>query len=313
MSKPLLIIVGPTAVGKTELSISLAHQLNGEIISADSMQVYKYMNVGSAKPSIEEQQGIPHFLIDEMDPRENFSVAQFQKKAKQYINRILEKDKLPMVVGGTGLYINSIIYDLDFTETVSNWELRKKLQMEAETYGNYYLHKKLEKIDPKTASRIHPNNIKRIIRALEVFYESGETMKDFKNALVENKAYQYAMIGLIRDREELYERINSRVDRLIEKGLVAEVNHLMNLGLDETDISMKGLGYKEIIKYLKGIYSLEEAIHLLKRNTRRYAKRQITWFKRYHKIKWFNISHYDSTNQLEYDILKYIEGELTLI
>ncbi|TCO79781.1 tRNA (adenosine(37)-N6)-dimethylallyltransferase MiaA [Marinisporobacter balticus] len=312
MKKPLLIIVGPTAVGKTETSIHIAKRLNGEIISADSMQVYKYMDIGSAKPSIDERKGIPHYLMDEIDPREDFSAAQFQKKGKAYIDWITNKNKLPMIVGGTGLYVNSIIYDIDFTQTVSNLEFRKELETQAQTYGNEYLHAKLAEKDPEAAERIHPNNVKRVIRALEVI-ENGETVKDFKSALVENEAYNYVLIGLTRDREALYERINKRVDLLIEAGLIEEVKQLIDLGLDDADISMKGLGYKEIIRYLKGEYDLEEAIRVLKRDTRHYAKRQITWFKGYDKIKWFDFDHYPSKKQLEEDIIKYVEGKIKFL
>lgn len=314
MKKPLLIIVGPTAVGKTEISIHIAKKLNGEIISADSMQVYKKMDIGSAKPTERERQNIPHYLMGDIDPRESFSVAQFQEKAKKYIDIILEKNKLPIVVGGTGLYINSLIYQMDFAETEPDWELRQELQQEAERYGNEYLYKKLQALDQEVASRIHPNNVKRVIRAIEVL-QSGDNkeIKDFKTDLVENKEYNYLMIGLIREREELYDRINRRVDQLIEKGLIHEVKELMNMGLEEDDISMKGLGYKEIIRYLKGLYDLEEAIRILKRNTRHYAKRQITWFKRYDQIQWFNLTKYVSIEDAVSDILKYIEGKLSLL
>lgn len=311
--KPLLIIVGPTAVGKTETSIHIAQRLNGEIISADSMQIYKYMDVGSAKPTVDERQSIPHYLMDEIDPRESFSAAQFQQKAKQYIDDILSRNKLPIIVGGTGLYIHSIIYNIDFTQTVSNWELRNKLEKDAQIFGNKYLHNQLKKFDAEAAARIHPNNVKRVIRALEVFLESGDRIKDFKNNLNENDEYDYTMIGLIRNRQELYERINKRVDLLIKNGLVDEVKNLIQLGLDENDISMKGLGYKEMIQYLKGTYDFEEAIRILKRDTRRYAKRQITWFKRYDRIRWFDFGAYQTPKDLEEDILKYIEGKLNFV
>ncbi|MBF8984499.1 tRNA (adenosine(37)-N6)-dimethylallyltransferase MiaA [Lutibacter sp. B2] len=313
MKKPLIIIVGPTAVGKTDTSIEIAKELNCEIISADSMQVYKGMDIGSAKPTIEEQQGIPHYLMDEIDPRENFSVVEFRNEAKKQIDLIVEKNKLPMIVGGTGLYVNSIIYDIDFSETSSNTELRQKLEDEANEFGNEYLHNKLAEVDANAAERIHPNNVKRVIRALEVFYESGEKIKDFKTNLIPTEEYNYVLIGLTRDRQELYNRINLRVEKLIENGLIEEVKRLMDLGLDEDDISMKGLGYKEIIKYLKGNYDLEEAINILKRDTRRYAKRQITWFKRYEDIRWFDLGEYKEKNDLKTDIIKYIEGKLNLV
>lgn len=312
MKKPLLIIVGPTAVGKTDTSIYLAKKLNGEIISADSMQIYKYMDIGSAKPTEEEREGIPHYLMDEIDPREDFSAAEYQQKAKEYIDLIIEKNKLPIIVGGTGLYVNSIIYDIDFTKTNSNWELREKLEEECKTYGIEYLHKKLQEKDEEAAKRIHPNNVKRVIRALEVI-ESGERIKDFRSALIPNDEYEYVLVGLTRDREELYARINKRVDLLIENGLVEEVKGLMDLGLDEDHISMKGIGYKEIIRYLKGVHNLEEAISIIKRDTRRYAKRQITWFKRYDEMNWFNFNEYYSKEQVAEEIIKLAEGKLSFI
>ncbi len=310
MRKSLLIIVGPTAVGKTEISIHIAKKLNGEIISADSMQVYKKMDIGSAKPTERERQNIPHYLMGDIDPRESFSAAQFQEKAKKYIDIILGKNKLPIIVGGTGLYINSLIYKMDFAETEPDWKLRQKLQKEAEIYGSEYLYGKLQELNKEVASRIHPNNVKRVIRAIEVLQSDNKKIKDFKKDLIENKEYNYLMIGLTRDREELYDRINKRVDKLIEKGLIDEVKELMNMGLEEDDISMKGLGYKEIIRYLKGLYDLEEAIRILKRNTRHYAKRQITWFKRYDQIEWFNLTKYISIEDAVADILKCIEGKL---
>ncbi len=313
MKKPLLIIVGPTAVGKTETSIAVAKKLNGEIISADSIQVYKHLDIGSAKPSLSEQEGIPHYLMDEIDPMESFSVSDFQRKAKECIRLIYNKNKLPIIVGGTGLYVNSIIYQMDFTSTASNWSLRKQLEEESELYGNEFLHDKLKAVDQDAADRIHPNNVKRVIRALEVYYESGNKIHDFKNTFSENPDYNYILIGLIRDRQQLYDRINQRVDLLIKNGLVDEVKHLMTLGLDEDNISMKGLGYKEIIGYLKGMYGFEEAIEILKRNTRRYAKRQLTWFRRYDKIKWFDINHFESKDALVHNILQYVEGESSLI
>ncbi|SHJ54869.1 tRNA dimethylallyltransferase [Geosporobacter subterraneus DSM 17957] len=313
MKKPLVVIIGPTAVGKTEISIEIAKKIDGEIISADSMQIYKHMDIGSAKPSMEEQDNIPHYLMDEIDPREEFSVAQYQKMAKEYIDKILSKGKLPVIVGGTGLYINSIIYNIDFTATVSNWDLRKRLEEEARKYGNEYIHDQLRRIDPDAAQRIHPNNVKRVIRALEVYYEGGEKIKDFQESLVENPDYQYVMIGLIRDRKELYERINLRVDLMMQQGLIEEVKKLMTLGLDIDAISMKGLGYKEVIRYLKGDYSLKTAVDILKRDTRRYAKRQITWFKRYDKIQWFDVGAYGEKEALVNDITNFIEGKLNLL
>ncbi|MFZ5966605.1 MAG: tRNA (adenosine(37)-N6)-dimethylallyltransferase MiaA [Bacillota bacterium] len=309
MKKPLLIIVGPTAVGKTEISIEIAKRLDCEIVSSDSMQIYKYMDIGSAKPSKEEMQGVPHYLVDEIDPRTSFSAAQYQKLAFEYINDIHQRGKLPMVVGGTGLYVNSIIYDVDFTSTVSNWDLRKQLEQEAKEFGNEYLHNKLKEVDQASADRIHPNNVKRVIRALEVFYESGEKIKDFSQEPQKRPDFDYLFFGLIRDRDDLYDRINRRVDILMEKGLVEEVRHLTAMGLDEKDISMKGLGYKEIIKYIKGEYTYEEAVYTLKRDTRHYAKRQITWFKRYDDLKWINIGDYSSHEGVINVIMEEVKGK----
>lgn len=304
----LLIIVGPTAVGKTDTSIELAKRLDGEIISADSMQIYKYMDIGTAKPSKEDMKGVPHHLIDIINPDEDYSVAVFQKQAKKLINEINNKKKLPIVAGGTGLYINSIIYKMDFTSTVSNWALRNKLQEEAIEFGNEYIHNKLKEIDPQAADRIHKNNVKRVIRAIEVYYESGECIGDFSKDIELNDDYNMALIGLTRDRQELYDRINRRVDIMIENGLVDEVRGLIQKGYREDLIAFKGLGYKEIIRFLNGQCNLQEAIDTIKRDTRRYAKRQLTWFRRQNAIKWYNLSNYTSNEKLISNILEDLEG-----
>lgn len=311
--KKLLIIVGPTAVGKTATSIEVAERLKGEIISADSMQIYKKMDIGTAKPSQEEMQDIPHYLIDIIEPDVDYSVAIFQNQAKKLIDRITNNGKLPILVGGTGLYINAIIYNMDFTSTVSNWGLRNMLQEEALKYGNEYIHNKLKQIDPETAGRIHKNNVKRVIRAIEVFNESGSSIGDFRKDLELNNEYDFILIGLTRDRKELYNRINQRVDIMIENGLVDEVKNLINQGYSEDLIAFRGLGYKEIIKYLQGYYTLQEAIETLKRDTRRYAKRQLTWFKRLEFIKWFNLSEYSSKEKLTEHIVAYVEGIFNIL
>lgn len=310
MKKNIFIIVGPTAVGKTDLSLTLANKLNGEIISADSMQIYKYMNIGTAKPNIKERQGIPHYLIDMINPDEKFSVAEFQKIARKKIDELVFNNKLPIIVGGTGLYINSIIYDMDFTQSISNLKLRQKLQREAKELGNEYVHNKLTKIDPDSANRIHPNNLKKIIRAIEVYYETGNKIGDFSNDIKLNDEYECFVIGLTRDRKELYNRIDMRVDIMIEQGLIQEVQKLLSLGYSKDLIAFKGLGYKEIIGYLEGNYDLNEAIRILKRDTRHYAKRQLTWFRRYNYINWYNLSNYSSQEDLLKDIIKYFEGKL---
>ncbi|SHJ47299.1 tRNA (adenosine(37)-N6)-dimethylallyltransferase MiaA [Paramaledivibacter caminithermalis] len=311
MKKPLVIIAGPTAVGKTEISIEAAKRLNGEIVSADSMQIYKYLNIGSAKPTKEEMEGIPHYLIDEIDPRTDFSVSEYRNLAKNYIDKILLKKKLPIVAGGTGLYVNSLIYDMDFSNTKSDKAIRQRLTREYELYGGEYLHDKLKEVDRRAAERIHSNNVKRVIRALEVFYTTGESIKDFSKDLVQSKDYDYILIGLNRDRHELYERINKRVDIMFDNGLLAEVKNLVEMGLTIQDISMKGIGYKEIIGYLNGEYDLSRAIELVKRNTRRYAKRQLTWFKRYQNMKWFNLN--EDKEKIINNIIGFIEGNIKFL
>lgn len=311
MKKPLIIIVGPTAVGKTEISIEIAKRLDGEIISADSMQIYKYMNIGTAKPTKEEIQDIPHYLIDEVEPDQEFNVALFQKKAFEYIDIILSKKKLPIIVGGTGLYINSLIYPLNFTESVSDWEYRNKLNKVADEKGNIYLYNLLEKIDPESAKKIHPNNRKRVIRALEVYKKTGKKMSHYKKEMIKKDSpFSFIMIGLNMDRQLLYEKINQRVDIMIEKGLIKEVRDLLNKGYDKNLISMQGLGYKEIIQYLEGRCTLEEAVYIIKRDTRRFAKRQLTWFRRDKRIYWFQVDKYSSKNLLIDEILQKIHSNL---
>ncbi|SHJ78660.1 tRNA (adenosine(37)-N6)-dimethylallyltransferase MiaA [Tepidibacter formicigenes] len=311
MSKiPLIIIAGPTAVGKTDLSIEIAKSLNTDIISADSMQIYKYMDIGTAKITEDEMQGVKHYLIDEVTPDTEFSVAEFQSRAKKYINEIYSKGKIPLIAGGTGLYINSLIYEMDFTDSKSNYDLREKLQKEADEYGVKHLHEKLKELDSDSASRIHPNNVKRVIRALEVCLDSNDKIGDFKRDLKLNENYHPIFIVLNRDRNILYERINKRVDIMISSGLVEEVKKLMNMGYTEDMTSMKAIGYKEIIKHLNGKYSLDEAIYIIKRDSRRYAKRQITWFKRYDIAKWFDLDEYKNLNEIKSSILSFIEGNL---
>lgn len=308
LKNKLLIVAGPTAVGKTDTAIGLARRLNGEIISADSMQIYKYMNIGTAKPSIEEQGGIPHHLVDCIYPDEDFSVAEFQSRAEELIGGIAEKGKLPIVAGGTGLYVNSLVCKMDFTSTASNWQLRNKLEEEARTNGHIFLHERLKALDPRAAERIHPNNLKRVIRAIEVNIEGGENIGDFTKDAKLNPNYDICMIGLTREREELYQRINLRVDSMLQLGLVEEVRSLLDKGYSKDLIAFKGLGYKEIIGYLEGEYDLAYAIEMLKRDSRRYAKRQLTWFRRYKDINWFNVSCYSSRQKLIDDIVEVVEG-----
>ena len=306
---PIIILTGPTAVGKTNLSIDLAKKLNAEIISADSMQIYKYMDIGSAKVTEEEMQGVKHYLVDEVTPDYAFSVSEFQQRAYNYIDEITNKDKKVLVTGGTGLYLNSLIYNMDFAKSDANSEIREKLRIELEENGIDYMHNKLRELDPEAAERIHKNNTKRVIRAIEVCL-SGEKMNDFSNDLKINEKYKPIIIVLNREREHLYKRINKRVDIMMENGLIDEVKSLLNMGYTKDMISMQGIGYKEIIKYLDGEYSLDEAIEIIKRDSRRYAKRQLTWFRRYSDAKWFNLDEYNDSQVLEEDIIMHIEKML---
>ena len=295
---PLIILTGPTAVGKTALSIELAKDLNAEIISADSMQIYEYMDIGSAKVSKEEMNGVIHHMIDEVKPDFPFSVSEFQQRANKYIKEIANKGKNVLVTGGTGLYLNSLIYNMDFAKSNSNSKLRDELEKELEEKGIDYMHEKLRSLDSDAASRIHKNNTKRVIRALEVCLD-GKKMQDFSTDLKYNEEYLPIIIVLNRPREILYNRINKRVDIMMEQGLVEEVKKLLNMGYDKNLISMQGIGYKEIVKYLEGEYSLEEAVEIIKRDSRRYAKRQITWFKRYKDSKWFDLENYNNIKILK--------------
>ncbi len=286
----VIVIVGPTASGKTKLSIELAKTINGEIISADSMQIYKHMDIGTAKPMREEMQGINHYLIDEVTPDEEFSVAKYQSLALNYIDKVIKKNKLPIIVGGTGLYINSLIYNIQFTEIDTNWELRKELQSLAEKRGNEFLHDELKKIDVKAAKRIHVNDTKRIIRAIEVYKLTNKNISYYQElSRSRPPIHNFIVFGLKTDRQKLYDRINKRVDQMIEKGLVNEVKNLVKMGYDKYSIAMQGLGYKEILWYLKGRATLNEVVCLLKRDTRRYAKRQLTWFNRINGINWVSV------------------------
>ncbi len=308
MKKQIIIIAGPTAVGKTEYAIAAAKAINGEIVSADSMQLYRYMDIGSAKPSKEELAQVKHYLVDQIDPREKFSVAQYQRLAKAAIGEIFDKGKTPVVSGGTGLYINSLMYEMDFAAGPSDEAFRKSLEALAAQNGREYLHMRLAEIDPDAAARIHPNNVKKVIRAIEAA-QNGSRVRSFDRASVPVSDYDVLLAGLTRDRDELYERINKRVDILIANGLEAEVSSLMQMGLGYDDISMKGIGYKEIIGSLEGKYSMDEAIELIKKNTRHYAKRQLTWLRRYDNIKWFNLSSYEDREKALGDILKWLRTE----
>lgn len=286
----VIIIIGPTASGKTKISIELAKEIKGEIVSADSMQVYKYMNIGTAKLNIEEMDEIKHYLIDEITPSEEFSVAKYQQLAYKYIEEILKRKKIPIVCGGTGLYINSLIYNIEFADTICDWDLRKKLAKKAQEYGNEYIHNKLKAIDPKAAQNIHMNNVKRVIRAIEVYTCTNKPISLHQEESLKNPPkYNYIVIGLNKERKRLYEDIEKRIDIMMKEGLVEEVEKLIEMGYDKNTIAMQGLGYKEIMSYIKGEVSREDALYILKRDTRRYAKRQITWFKKLKNVYWINV------------------------
>ena len=314
MKKPLFILIGPTAIGKTDISIELAGILNGEIISADSMQIYKHMDIGTAKPTVQEMNGIRHYLIDELYPDEEYSVSVFRDSAGKYIDDILSRSKLPMVVGGTGLYINSLSHNLDFTGIISDWEYRNHLQELADNNGNSYVHKMLLSVDPQSYNRLHENDLRRIIRALEVFKYTGRTISEFQKLSKEKPIdFELCMIGLNMDRKHLYDRINLRVDKMIEQGLVEEVKLLLDMGYNKSLVSMQGLGYKEIVSYLEGTYSLEGSIDMLKQNTRHFAKRQLTWFRREERINWIDVDEIQNKAIVIKNITELIAGKLNYV
>jgi len=278
---PLIIILGPTASGKTALSLDIAQHLNTEIISADSMQVYKHMNIGTAKPTLEERRGIVHHLIDEVMPSDEFNVVRYVELAHSRIADIHAKGKVPVVVGGTGLYIDSLVDNVSFGETAVDYELRDKFAKMASVKGNEHIHQLLEQVDPQSANRIHCNNLKRVIRALEVYYTSGKTMTEHQSvSKINTSPYDAITFMPVWDREALYERIDMRVDIMMHDGLIDEVESLIKMGYNRGLISMQGIGYKEVLDYYYGLAILPDTVDIIKRNTRRYAKRQITWFKR---------------------------------
>lgn len=308
MKKPIIILTGPTAIGKTKLSIALAKKINGEIISADSMQVYKKMNIGTAKITTEEMEGISHYLIDEFDPKEEFNVVKFQKFGKKYIEQIYKKGKIPIVVGGTGFYIQALLYDIQFDENKDEKEYRNFLGDLAKEKGGEYLHQKLEKVDEKAAKNIHPNNIKRVIRALEFYQQTNKKISEHnEKERMRDSNYNFAYFVLTDERNCLYNRINQRVDKMMEDGLLEEVKSLYEKGYSRELVSMQGIGYKEIISYLQGEYSLDEAIEILKRNTRHFAKRQITWFKREKEVIWVEKQRFQYDEEL---ILQFIINKI---
>lgn len=287
--KPLVILTGPTAVGKTALSIKLASEIGGEIISADSMQVYRQMDIGSAKIKPEEMDGIPHHLIDILEPEEEFNVCLFEKLALEAMEQIYERGHIPVVVGGTGFYIQALLYQIDFTEEETDTAFRDKLWRLGEEKGNHYLHELLRKVDPESAEEIHENNRKRVIRALEFYENSGKPISTHnKEQRQKTSAYNSCYFVLTDDRKKLYERIESRVDQMLSKGLVDEVRTLKERGCNASMVSMQGLGYKEILEYLDGRCSLLEAVEKIKKETRHFAKRQLTWFRREKDVIWLD-------------------------
>jgi tRNA dimethylallyltransferase len=302
--KELFVLTGPTAVGKTDISIKLAKKLNGEIISADSMQIYKYMDIGSAKVSKEEMNNIPHHLIDFLQPDKEFSVAEFKEKAKDSIKNIHSRDKLPMVVGGTGFYINSLIFNYDFANAIKDEVYREKLELIAATKGKEYLHSMLKEVDLDSYSKLHYNDVKRVIRALEVYQVTGKSMGYFKAQQdIYNIPYEVSYFVLDMDREKLYNRINMRVDLMMEKGLLEEVTKLKEMGYTSEMQSMQGIGYKELLYYLNKEISYEEAVDMIKQGSRNYAKRQLTWFRKDKRAVWINKDLYENDDEVVEEIL----------
>lgn len=298
MKKPIVVLTGPTAVGKTELSIQLAKVIGGEIISADSMQVYKHMDVGSAKITPEEMDGVRHYLVDELEPFDEFHVVKFQEYAQKYLNEIYAHGKIPIIAGGTGFYIQALLNDIDFTEQESDSAYRKELEALAEEHGNQYLHDRLKEVDPESAEAIHPNNRKRVIRALEFYQETGRKISEHNaKEQMRTSPYNFAYFVLNDERSHLYKRIDARVDKMIEDGLEAEVRRLKEMGCTKDMVAMQGIGYKEMLSYLDDSYSLEEAVYIIKRETRHFAKRQITWFKRERDVIWLNKNEFDYKNE----------------
>jgi tRNA dimethylallyltransferase len=294
-SKPkLLVLVGPTAVGKTKLSIEMARQFDAEIISGDSMQVYRHMDIGTAKISEQEMKGIKHHLIDIHEPEYPYSVAQFQEDCRRLIPDIQSRGKLPFIVGGTGLYVESVCYEYQFSEVGADEAFRQEQLDYADQYGADALHARLQAVDPESALRLHPNDRRRVVRALEIYHVSGTTLSSQLASQKKESPYQLCIVGLTMDRQMLYKRIEDRIDGMLDQGLVAEVTSLMERGVRSDAISMQGLGYKEISSYLRGEVSLEEAVTWLKRDTRHFAKRQLSWFRHMKDIQWVDVTDFEN-------------------
>lgn len=309
--KKLIVLVGPTAVGKTKTSIEIAKALKGEIISGDSMQVYKGMDIGTAKIRSEEMEGIPHHLLDIREADESFSVAEFQSVVRQKINEITARGSVPLIVGGTGLYVQSVLYDYRFSEVEGDPIYRSELEKRASAGEGPYLYKELQAVDPSSAKDIHPNNVKRVIRALEIHHLTGTRKSDQPKAQNHELLYDAALIGLSMDREVLYKRINKRVDMMMEEGLLEEVRYFYDNGLRDAQ-SVQAIGYKELYEYFAGNLTLEAAVDLLKKNTRRYAKRQFTWFRNKMDVSWFDMTDEgEHLNKIK-QIINFIAGKLEL-
>lgn len=298
--KPLIILTGPTAVGKTSASIGLAKALGCEIISADSMQVYKYMDIGSAKIMPDEMQGVPHYLVDELLPSDEFSVVRFQQMAKQAMEKIYANGHIPLVVGGTGFYIQALLYDIDFEDTCEDTSYRTELETKAKELGNEWLLEQVRQVDPASAEAIHANNTKRLIRALEYFKLTGRPISAHNEEQRQKQSpYNFCYFVLDRDRNELYRRIDLRVDQMMEQGLLKEVTALKVMGYDRSFVSMQGLGYKELLAYLDGECTLDEAVNQIKQSTRHFAKRQLTWFRRERDVTWLSVDNLTGEEVLE--------------
>lgn len=301
--RPLVILTGPTAVGKTALSVAFAKAINGEIISADSMQVYRHMDIGSAKVTKEEMEGVPHHLIDVLEPAEEFNVVLFQRMARQAAEEIESRGHIPILVGGTGFYIQALLYNIDFAENDEDRRLRRSLEEIAKEQGVSALYEKLRAVDPESCEIIHANNVKRVIRAIEFYEKTGKKISAHNREQRQNiSPYRFAYFVLNDDREKIYRQIDQRVDLMMERGLVEEVRALRAMGCSRGMVSMQGLGYKEILSYLEGEISQEEAVYLIKRDTRHFAKRQLTWFKREKEVTWIekNVFDYSSQNTLAF-------------
>ncbi|WP_179032676.1 tRNA (adenosine(37)-N6)-dimethylallyltransferase MiaA [Paenibacillus kribbensis] len=312
-SKPkLLVLVGPTAVGKTKLSIEMARQWDAEIISGDSMQVYRHMDIGTAKISEQEMEGIKHHLIDIHEPEYPYSVAAFQEDCRRLIPDIHSRGKLPFIVGGTGLYVESVCYEYQFSEVGADEAFRQEQLDFAEQFGAEALHARLQAVDPESALRLHPNDRRRVVRALEIYHVSGTTLSSQLASQKKESPYQLCIVGLTMDRQMLYKRIEDRIDGMLDQGLVAEVASLMERGVRSDAISMQGLGYKEISSYLRGEVSLEEAVTWLKRDTRHFAKRQLSWFRHMKDIQWVDVTDFGNFSAHAAQIHEIIAGKFRI-